>query len=53
MQWLFKTFVLGEFTSMQNLENSNSVIIDPLGNIYDIYGNLNVMTSLLNLTSLE
>ena len=33
---------------MQNLENSNLIIIDPLGNIYDIYGNLNLMTSLLN-----
>ena len=33
---------------MQDLENNNLIILDPLGNIYEIYTNLAVMT-LLNL----
>ena len=33
---------------MQDLENNNWVILDPLGNIYEIYANLTVMTTLLN-----
>ena len=33
---------------MQDLENNNLIILDPLGNIYEIYANLAVMT-LLNL----
>ena len=38
-------------TSMQNLENNNGIILDPLGNIYEIYANLTVMT-FLNLNHL-
>ena len=34
---------------MQDLENSNWIILDPLGNIYEICANLTVMTTLLNL----
>ena len=36
---------------MQYLENSNWIILDPLGNIYEIYANINVIPpfSLLNL----
>ena len=33
---------------MENLENNNWIILDPLGNTYEIYANLTVMT-LLNL----
>ena len=33
---------------MQNLENNNWIILGPLGNIYEIYANLTVIT-LLNL----
>ena len=33
---------------MRDLENDNWIILDPLGNIYEIYANLTVMT-LLNL----
>ena len=29
---------------MQDLENNNWIILDPLGNIYEIYANLTVMT---------
>ena len=32
---------------MQDLENKNSIILDALGNIYEIYANLTVM-NLLN-----
>ena len=48
MQWLFKTFVLRTFTCMQDLENNNWIILDPLVNIYDVYANLNVMTTHLD-----
>ena len=34
---------------MQDLESNNWIILDPLGNIYEIYTNLTVMTTLLNL----
>ena len=34
---------------MQNLENNNWIILDPLGHIYEIYANLAAMTTLLNL----
>ena len=34
---------------MQDLENDNWIILDPLGNIYEIYANLTVITNLLNL----
>ena len=33
---------------MQELENNNWIISDPLENIYEIYVNLNGMTILLN-----
>ena len=33
---------------MQELENNNWIISDPLENIHEIYTNLNVMTILLN-----
>ena len=33
-----KTSVLSKFTSMENLENNNCIILDSLGNIYEIYG---------------
>ena len=33
---------------MQDLENNNSINLDPLQNIYEIYANLTVIT-LLNL----
>ena len=33
---------------MQDLENNNSINLDPLRNIYEIYANLTVIT-LLNL----
>ena len=32
------------FTSMQDLENNNCIILDPLGNIYETCGNVTVMT---------
>ena len=35
-----------QFTSMQDLENNNWIILDPLGNIFEIYANLTVMTLL-------
>ena len=35
-------------TGIQDLQNNNWIILDPLGNIYEIYGNMTVMT-LLNL----
>ena len=34
---------------MQNLENNNWIILDPLGHINEIYANLAAMTTLLNL----
>ena len=37
----FRTFAI-----MQDLENNNWIIIDPLGNIDDIHDNRNVMTTL-------
>ena len=33
---------------MQELENNNWISLEPLGNIYDIYANLNVMITILN-----
>ena len=33
---------------MQDLENNNWILLNPLGNIYETYANLTVMT-LLNL----
>ena len=33
---------------MQDLENNNWIILDQLGNIYDVYTNLNLMTTHLN-----
>ena len=33
---------------MQDLDNNNLIISDPLENIYEIFDNLNVMTTLLN-----
>ena len=38
-----KTSVLSKFTSMQDLQNNNWIIIDPLENIYEISTNLTVM----------
>ena len=32
---------------MQDLENNNWIILDPLGNIYEVRANLNVMTLLI------
>ena len=29
---------------MQELENNHLIILDPLGNVYEIYANLTVMT---------
>ena len=43
-----KFSALSKFKNMEDLENNNWIILDPLGNIYEIYANLNVMT-LLNL----
>ena len=36
---------------MQDLENSNWIVLDPIENIYGIYANLTVMT-LLNFSDL-
>ena len=44
----YKASVLSKFTSMQDLESNDWIILDPLGNIYEIYANLTVVT-LLNL----
>ena len=44
--WLYKTSVLSNFTSIQDLENNLWVYLDLLGDIYDIYANLTVMTFL-------
>ena len=33
-----KTSVLSKFTSMEDLENNNWIILDSLGDIYEIYG---------------
>ena len=35
---------------MQDLENNNWIIVDSLGNIYETYANLNVMTTFLDLS---
>ena len=32
---------------MQDLENNNWIILEPLENIYDMHANLNVITTLL------
>ena len=37
---------------MEDLENNSCIILDQVGNIYEIYGSLTVMT-LLNLTTFE
>ena len=34
---------------MQNSENNNWIILDPLENNYEINANMNVITTLLNL----
>ena len=34
---------------MEDLENNNGIILDPFGDIYEIYANLAVMTTHLNL----
>ena len=39
------TSVLSKFTSIQNLENNNQIILDTLTNICQKYANLNVMTN--------
>ena len=36
-----KMSVLSKFTSMQDLEKNNWIILDPLRNIYEIHVNLN------------
>ena len=36
--------VLSKFTSIKYLENDNWIILDPLGNTYERYANLSVMT---------
>ena len=41
-----------QLTIIQDLEDNNWIILDPLGNIYDIYANLIVMT-LFNLATFE
>ena len=33
---------------MQDLDNNNLIISDPLENIYEIFDNMNLMTTLLN-----
>ena len=35
-----------ELRSMQDLENNNQMILDPLGNINEIYANLTLVTLL-------
>ena len=35
-----------QFTNMQGLENNNWIILDALGNIYEIYANLSVLNFL-------
>ena len=35
---------------MQDLESNNWITLDPIGNIYEIYAYLTMMTTLLNLT---
>ena len=48
-RWLYKTAVLSKFISMQEVNVCNNwIILDPLGNIYEIHANLAVMTTLLN-----
>ena len=32
-----KASILSKFRSMQDLESNNWIILDPLGNIYEIY----------------
>ena len=39
-----KTSALSKFTSMHDLENNNWFILDSLGNIYEIYPNLTMVT---------
>ena len=41
-----KTSVLSKLTSMQDLESSNWIILDLLGNICEIHADLTVMTLL-------
>ena len=41
-------FCFKQFTIIQDLENNNWIIVDPLGNIYEAYANQTVIT-LLNL----
>ena len=45
-----KTSVLSKLTSMQDLESNNWIISDLLGNIYEIYADLTVMTLLISTT---
>ena len=47
-----KTSVLIKFKSMEDLENNNWIILDSLGNIFELYANVTVMTTLLNLNTL-
>ena len=47
-----KTSVLIKFKSMEDLENNNWIILESLGNIFEIYANVTVMTTLLNLNTL-
>ena len=42
----YKASLLSKFTSMQDLENNIWIVLDPLGNIYEIYANLTAMTLL-------
>ena len=41
-----------QLTIIQDLEDNNWIILDPLGNVYEIYANLIVMT-LFNLATFE
>ena len=41
-----KTCFLSKFTSMEDLQINNWIILDPLGNIYVIYANLTMITLL-------
>ena len=42
----YKASLLSKFTSTQDLENNIWIVLDPLGNIYEIYANLTAMTLL-------
>ena len=45
-----KTSILSKFRSMQDLESNNWIILDPLGNIYEIFlWPLMTVMTLLNL----